>query len=215
MVARGQAVSPSQEMIFLDPDDDLGTVRAKLESSPADQIFLVLPGRAATLRTPLEFRILARIAHELSTDVVIVSSDAARRQMARREGLRSRRRHGGVRQLAGSPVGASGWLPSIPDWVPLPSLKAVIVLTVLVSIIGIFALVALPVMRVTVTPVSENVQREVELLVDPNVKVADPSKALLPGEQLQYRFETAGSVPTSAQKNVGRDPARGEVVFNN
>src|SRR5436309_8601788 len=132
MVARGQALSPSQEMIFLDPDDDLGTVRAKLESSPADQIFLVLPGRAATLRTPLEFRILARIAHELSTDVIIVSSDAARRQMARREGLRSRRRHGGIRQHAAVANPPSGWLPAVPDWVPLPSLTAVILLTALV-----------------------------------------------------------------------------------
>ena len=36
---RGTGLSRSQELIFLDPDDDLGTIRAKLESSPADEVF--------------------------------------------------------------------------------------------------------------------------------------------------------------------------------
>ena len=87
------ASARSQELIFLDPDDDLGTVRAKLESSPAEDVFLVVPRRAATLRTPLEYRILARLADELSTDVTVVSADAGRRQLAHQEGLRTRRVH--------------------------------------------------------------------------------------------------------------------------
>jgi hypothetical protein len=86
----------------------------------------------------------------------------------------------------------------------------------LLALIGGFALVVLPVMHVTVTPASENIQRELELLVDPSQRTPDPTRGVLPGELLQYsRFEVAGSVPTTGQKNVGREPARGEVIFSN
>jgi hypothetical protein len=107
-------------------------------------------------------------------------------------------------------------MPTIPEWVPLPSLAAIFVLGVLLALIGGFALIVLPVMHVTVTPASENTQRELELVVDPSQRTPDPTRGVLPGELLQYnRFEVAGSVPTTGQKNVGRDPARGEVIFSN
>jgi hypothetical protein len=217
MVAKGESPAPSQELIFLDPDDDLGTIRAKLESSSAEEVFLVVPRRAATLRTPLEYRILARMAHELSTDVVIVSTDAGRRYLARQEGLRSRRGYGNLRLLSGTGAPATpGWLPTIPEWLPLPSLAAIFLIGVLGALVLGFAFVALPTMSVTVTPASENVQRELELIVDPNQRTPDAARGILPGEILQYsRFDVTDSVPTTGQKNVGRDPARGEVVISN
>ena len=212
---RRQAPARSQELIFLDIDDDLGTVRAKLESSPADEIFLVVPRRAATLRTPLEYRILARMAHELSTDVTIVSGDANRRYLARQEGFRTRRSYRGVRHLAEAAGAPRSWSIGLPDWVPLPSITALLVLGALAALLAAVVLVALPIMRVTVTPSSEMVQRDLEIVVDASQRTADPSRGVLPGEALQYRFEVSGSVPTSGERNVGSDPARGEVVFAN
>ena len=213
----GDAPARSQELIFLDPDDDLGTVRAKLESSPADDVFLVVPRRAATLRTPLEYRILARLAHELSTDVTVVSADAGRRQLAHQEGLRTRRGYTGVRHLAeaaGAPDDRDR-LPQLPEWVPLPSVTSLVVLAVLVALGAVLVFGALPVMQVTITPASEAFQRELELTVDPAVRTADPATGVLPGETLQDRFDLAGSVPATGQKAVGSEQARGEVVFSN
>ena len=212
---RRQAPARSQELIFLDTDDDLGTVRAKLESSPADEIFLVVPRRAATLRTPLEYRILARMAHELSTDVAIVSGDGNRRHLARQEGFRTRRSYRGVRHLAEAAGAPRSWRIGVPDWLPLPSLTALLVLGALAALVAAALLVALPIMRVSVTPASETVRRDVEIVVDPTQRTADPARGVLPGEALQYRFEVSGSVPTSGERNVGSDAARGEVVFAN
>src|SRR4051812_823080 len=130
----GSAPGRSQELIFLDPDDDLGTVRAKLESSPADDVFLVVPRRASTLRTPLEYRILARLAHELSTDVTVVSTDAGRRQLARQEGLRTRRGYAGVQHLAEAAGAPGDRSPQLPEWVPLPSVTSLVVLAVLAGL---------------------------------------------------------------------------------
>ncbi len=119
----------TQEVIFLDPDDDLGTVRAKLESTAADEVYLVIPRRASILRTPLEFRILARLAHDLSSETIIVAGDGTRRSLARQEGLRTKRSIRSIRHLS-KPPGTRSWeLPAIPDWVPRPSLTGLLLMT--------------------------------------------------------------------------------------
>ena len=215
MGARSARPLRSQELIFLDADDDLATIRAKLESSPADEIFLVVPRRAASLRTPLEFRILARLAHELSSDLTIVSTDGRRRNIAHQEGLRTRRGYGGIRHLAEAAGAPRRWLPAAPDWLPLPSLATLLAFVVMLVIGGGLVLVALPEMRVSLAPRTENVQRDIELTVEPGQRT-DTSKNLLAGELMRSdRLQVAGSVPATGQRNVGREPARGEVVFTN
>src|SRR5919107_1147953 len=150
MVARA-ASSPAatQEVVFLDLDDDLGTVRAKLESTAADEMYLVIPRRSPILRTPLEFRILARLTHELSSETIIVTTDGSRRSLARQEGLRTRR---SVRSLAhlSRPPGTRSWgLPALPDWVPLPSFTGLLLTTVMAGLAAVVLFGVLPVMKVT------------------------------------------------------------------
>src|ERR671937_343086 len=48
---RAKAIPRSQELVFLDADDDLGTIRSKLESSSAEEIFLAIPRRSSVLRS--------------------------------------------------------------------------------------------------------------------------------------------------------------------
>src|SRR5438067_6424339 len=96
MFARTRTLARSQELVFLDPDDDLSTVRSKLEASSAEEVYLIVPRRAAVLRTPLEFRMLARIANELSSETVVVTGDPTRRRLAEHEGFRTKR---GLRTL--------------------------------------------------------------------------------------------------------------------
>lgn len=210
-----KAPARTQELIFLDSDDDLGTVRSKLESSPADEIFLVVPRKAMTLRTPLEYRILARMAHELSGEVIIVSPDAMRRQMARQEGLRIRRGYRGVRRLAEAAGAPRPWLPGIIDWLPLPSPTTIITFVGLALLLAAVALLTLPEMRVTVTPETRTVKQTVDIVVDPGARAPDVARAALPGEDFKGVVEVNASVPTSGQRNVGAERARGEIVFTN
>src|SRR5437667_12168271 len=118
---RAKVVPRSQELVFLDADDDLGTIRSKLESSSAEEIYLVIPRRSSVLRTPLEFRILAPIANEMSSETVLVTEDPARRRLANQEGLRTRR---GLPTLKHLMPGPDQRIPCsrMPDWLPLPNL---------------------------------------------------------------------------------------------
>src|SRR5918911_3193716 len=118
---RAKVVPRSQELVFLDADDDLGTIRSKLESSSAEEIYLVIPRRSSVLRSPLEFRMMARIANEMSSETVLVTDDPSRRRLANQEGFRTRRSLRTLRHLMLAP----GQHPPrfvMPDWLPLPSL---------------------------------------------------------------------------------------------
>ena len=214
MVARAvSSPAATQEVVFLDLDDDLGTVRAKLESTAADEMYLVIPRRSPILRTPLEFRILARLTHELSSETIIVTTDGARRALARGEGLRTKRSVRSLRHLSRPPGSRGLWLPSFPDWIPVPSFAG-LVLTSLVAGLALFvALGVVPVMKVTVNAQAIPQQQDVEVVVDPNVRAADLSRRAIPGEVFQQRVEIVASVPTSGGKKLGRDKAKGEVVF--
>lgn len=214
-MATASATPPAaaQEVIFLDLDDDLGTVRAKLESSSADEVYLVIPRRSPILRTPLEFRIMARLTHQLSSETIIVTSDGGRRALARQEGLRTRRSVNSLRHLS-RPPGTRYWgLPAFPDWIPLPSFTGLLLTTLVVGIAGVVLFGVLPVMKVAVSPQIVQQQQELEILVDPAVKQVDLSRRFIPGEILQQRVEVVGSLPTSGGKKVGKDKAKGEVMF--
>ena len=136
---RANVLPRSQELVFLDADDDLGTIRSKLESSSADEIYLVIPRRSSVLRTPLEFRILARIANEMSSETVLVTDDPARRRLANQEGFRTCR---GLRTLKHLMVGPDQRPPRfvLPDWFPLPTLMSFF------SLLGLLAIVAVGVL---------------------------------------------------------------------
>jgi hypothetical protein len=200
-------------VIFLDLDDDLGTVRAKLESSAADEVYLVIPKRSPILRTPLEFRILARLTHQLSSETIIVTGDGSRRSLAKQEGLRTRRSVRSLRHLSRPPGTRSWGLPAVPDWLPLPSFTGVLLTGLVAAVAGVLLFGVLPVMKVTVQPQVVQQNQDLEILVDPSVKTVDLSRRIVPGEILQQRVEVVGSMPATGAKKVGRDKARGEVMF--
>src|SRR5439155_19068588 len=173
MLFRRRKVIPrSQELVFLDADDDLGTIRSKLESSSAEEIYLVIPRRSSVLRTPLEFRILARIANEMSSETVLVTEDPSRRRLAHQEGFRTRR---GLRTLKHLMLAPDQRPPRfvLPDWIPLPNLASFLSLVALVAIGALCVLVAWPVMRVTRVPQTTPIGPAVYITIYPDAKARD------------------------------------------
>jgi hypothetical protein len=211
---RPKVVPRSQELVFLDADDDLGTIRSKLESSSAEEIYLVIPRRSSVLRTPLEFRILARIANEMSSETVLVTEDPSRRRLAHQEGFRTRRSLRTLKHLMLAP----GQRPPrfvLPDWVPLPDLLSMISFLGVLAVLAAAVLVAYPVMRVTLVPQTNTVKRSVDVTVDPDAKAADPATATLPGTLLQAQVDVSDSVDIPSDRTVGQDKAHGELVITN
>ena len=124
----------------------------KLESSAADEVYLVIPKRSPILRTPLEFRILARLTHQLSSETIIVTGDGNRRSLARQEGLRTRRSVRSLRHLSRPPGTRSWGMPGLPDWLPLPSFTGILLTGLVAGIAVVLLFGVLPVMKVSVQP---------------------------------------------------------------
>lgn len=215
MFFRRPKIAPrSQELVFLDADDDLGTIRSKLESSSAEEIFLIIPRRSSVLRTPLEYRILARIANEMSSETVLVTEDPSRRRLANQEGFRTRR---GLRTLRHLMIGPDQSAPRfvLPDWIPLPSLFSLLSFVALVALVGAAVLVAYPQMHVTLVPQTHTVSRGVDVTVDPDAKAADSATGILPATLINQTVDVSASLPIPSDRTIGRDKAHGEVVFTN
>jgi hypothetical protein len=210
---RAPVIPRSQELVFLDADDDLGTIRSKLESSSAEEIFLVIPRRSPVLRTPLEFRILARIANEMSSETVLVTDDPARRRLANQEGFRTRR---GLRTLKHLLIGPDQSPPRfvLPDWVPLPTLGSFFSIVGLALIAGVIVFGFYPQMHVTLVPQTRTVNQTVDVTVDPDAKAADAASATLPATVMSVPVEVSGNVQIPSDRTVGSDKAHGEVIIN-
>lgn len=209
---RPQVVPRSQELVFLDADDDLGTIRSKLEASSAEEIYLVIPRRSSVLRTPLEFRILARIANEMSSETVLVTDDSQRRRLANQEGFRTRR---GLRTLRHLMLGPEQTPPRfvVPDWIPLPNFTSVFTLLGLVVVAGLAIFGFYPQMHVTLVPQTRTVDQAVDVTVDPDATAADPTTATLPATLVSVPIDVSGSVQVPSDRTIGSDKAHGEAII--
>jgi hypothetical protein len=209
---RPQVAPRSQELVFLDADDDLGTIRSKLESSSAEEIYLVIPRRSSVLRTPLEFRILARIANEMSSETILVTDDPSRRRLANQEGFRTRR---GLRTLKHLMLGPDQNPPRfvVPDWVPLPTLTSFFSLLGLIIVAGLAIFGFYPQMHVTLVPQTRTVSQAVDVIVDPDAKSADASSGTLPATVLSVPIDVSGSVQIPSDRTIGSDKAHGEAII--
>ncbi|HEX9016345.1 MAG TPA: hypothetical protein VF960_10175, partial [Chloroflexota bacterium] len=160
-----------ESIIEVDLDDDLTSVRSKLESSPLPRAVVVVPPRAKTLREGLEFRVLRRLQRELGLDVVVVSADMNRRGMARENGFTMvypslkayyRSSDSGVDRIAGTPfTDPEEFRPSvgIGKW-------GVLIGAILAAAFAAVVYLALPVATVTVYPETQLLSRDVEVLVE-------------------------------------------------
>ena len=213
MFFRRARIAPrSQELVFLDADDDLGTIRSKLEASSAEEIYLVIPRRSSVMRTPLEFRILARIANEMSSETILVTADPGRRRLANQEGFRTRR---GLRTLKHLMLRPGQRPPRIvlPDWISLPSIVSFLSFVGVLAVAAFGVLVAYPQMHVTLVPQTRNVNRSVDITIDPDAKVADPSTATLPGTLQTLQVDVSDSLAIPSDRTIGQAKAHGEAII--
>jgi hypothetical protein len=207
----------SQDVIVADVEDDLGSLRSKIESTAADQIFLVLPREASALRTPVAFRVFARMLEALASDVVIVSGDGERRRLARLAGFRTRRGLRGLLHLL-PPAEAERfrfrWY-RVWRWFPVVQLVTLLIPTLVVIGLATLVVVLLPELRITMEPATDVDSALLEIRVDPNARNPDVSTRRLPARVLGQSFEVEVQVDVTGVGRRPKDPARGTVTFVN
>jgi hypothetical protein len=115
-----------------------------------------------------------------SSETIIVTTDGARRALARGEGLRTKRSVRSLRHLSRPPGSRGLWLPSFPEWIPIPSFAGLLLTTLVAGLAVFIALGVVPVMKVTVNAQTIPREQDVEIIVDPSASSAAPRRERAP-----------------------------------
>jgi len=75
------------QVIRLEVDDDITTVRAKLETAEAPRVVLVVPPGCQAFDSLLDFKLLQRYAESLTLEVALVTKSTRLRVLARQVGF--------------------------------------------------------------------------------------------------------------------------------
>src|SRR5205807_2125244 len=78
---------PDEQIIYLDPNDELTKVRERIEEILARHIILVVP-QQTQLRSHVGWRLLHARAREMGKDVLVISTDRQIRAVAKAAGFK-------------------------------------------------------------------------------------------------------------------------------
>jgi hypothetical protein len=223
-----------EQIIYLEVDDDIQTVRDRLRRAQSRRVLLVVPPGCQALRRPLDLLLLRRLAAALGMDMALISGSATLRDMATAEGLPvfSRLSHpsqsGGKRTAR--PLGtrtARQWhtqdqpgieglrarlasqKPRWPHWV-----AGVLAIVLVLSVLIWSAIMIGPSATVRVVPAREPVGASVAVEADPMARAVDWERVRLPARIVQIEVVARDEVETTGITNVAADKlTRQQVVI--
>jgi hypothetical protein len=214
-----------EQILYLEVDDDILTVRDRLRRVQAKHVLLVVPAGCKALSRPLDLLLLRRQAAALGLDVALVSGSAALREMAVKEGLAvlsklsmgrptARRR---VQWQAKDLPGLEGIMARLkrqrPKWWYWP--LGFIVLMAVLGVLAWSTYMIWPSATVSVVPAREAIGVSIWVEADPSARAVDWERQRMPSRVVQIEVVDRGEVETTGITNVAAEPAVGIVTFVN
>ena len=224
-----------QQIIYLEVDDDITTIRNRLEWAQAPRVLLVIPRGCPALHRPLDFKLLRRQVDALGIEVALVSKDPVVQDLAyehkfsifstTKRGQRARWRKVDEDEVPRLPARPQSrrLLGSVLE--KKPSLRRALqvarqvlaggIFLIVVGVLLLGAYLIVPGAKVVLMPASEVVSVAVPLTASPAVETADVEQLLLPARIVEVRVEDRAQIPTTGTKDAPDAPATGTVVFIN
>ncbi|MGQ9627443.1 MAG: baseplate J/gp47 family protein [Anaerolineae bacterium] len=220
-------------IIELDLDEDVASIRERLEWVEDKQVLLVIPPGCKVLANTVNLKLLKRHAANLALQVVLVTGDRVTRELAselgfplfsslekargklwerqvREEKLPKRVRRlessGGQRQV----VLLHGERPKLAQQIIAFFLVGILLLMLVAG--GLFFL---PGAQVTLRPTIELISETVQIQADPELEKIDYEGARIPARKVQVELEGTSQIPTATKKDAADARATGTVVFVN
>ena len=221
-----------EQIIYLDPTDDLPVIRDRLEWAQSKRVILVLPQGYRPLRSAVGLRLLLRHAAALEMEIALVTRDRVIVELAREQGIAvfsSVEQGQRVRKLTrAEPVETSlpGGMQSPRRLVPAPQRASGIgrwgqmgVVLVLVGVVGLLllgvALVVLPSAEVTIRLPAIELSETLPIQADVNLKQTEPITSAIPARDVRVEVRGNERTNVNSQKDMPDTKSQGEVVFTN
>jgi hypothetical protein len=225
------------QVLYLDEEDDIVSIRDRLDWVQESQALLVLPEKEDLLTDYLDLALLRRYADSLRLEVGLVSTDHRVASQAKALGIpifssvrsanksrrgwwRGRRR----RELIGHQARLDEMdrkevekrrkpQPTWRKW--LIRYLAVVVYIITLAVLFITAVYVIPGATIIFEPEIRPIEVRQQIVVDPQLESIDNSGASVPGRVLTSIQEWQAEVETTGTIEVPDSPARGSVVFVN
>lgn len=214
-----------EQVIYLEIDDDITTVRDRLRRSQSKQVLLVIPAGSKALRRQLDLRLLSRQAAALQVDLALITGDATLRDLAVAEGLTVFATLSLGRRMArsqkewktGNLPGMEGLLARLkrqrPQWWNWLIGPVLIGLVLGVLVWGL--VMVLPSATVSLVPAREAIGVSLVVEANPMIRTVDWDRLHMPARFVQVEVVERGQVETTGFTNVAADKATGTVLFVN
>jgi len=225
------------QIIYLDPADDLLSIRDRVEMAEARRVLLVIPPYSNVLHRRVDMQVIQRRAAQFGIQLGLVTGDRVVRSLAREVGLpvfdsvtagkRSKRWHT-PREDADT-----AWAPrrSEEAWEAAAqrgpaqvrarrhqrlrlALAWLLILTVAVTFV-ISAALIIPSAHIVLIPHNQPVSVTLNVAVNPNIRVVDYARRHIPATQIYAEVEGSAQVATTGQKDIPSTRATGKVIFVN
>jgi hypothetical protein len=194
------------ERIELDREEDIISIRDRLDWLRTNQVILIVPPGQKALSNPINLKLLKRKAHDLALDLVLVTKDPLIRSLAKEAGLKALPSESkALKAPSLQPTQAEEISPLALLFITLPFILAIL--------IGVALLV--PSARVELTPMAQTVEASFQFKADPGINRLNRAQAAIPAKRLRIELSGRGSIPTSTQKYVPDQKASGTVIFIN
>ena len=223
-----------EQIIYLEPTDDLPAIRDRLDWAEAKRVVLVLPKGHTALRNPVGLRLLARHAAAREMEIVLVTRDRVIAELAREQGIAisrtveqgQRMRVAGEPPAGGLPVepSGSGTVMARPVVAPTVASRAnrwsqMGVVLVLMAVVGLLlvgvALVVLPSAEIRAQLPAAPLLESTLIQADARLTQAQPITSAVPARDIRVEVKDLERVRVSGRKDVPDAKAQGEIVFSN
>ncbi len=224
-----------EQIIYLEPNDDIITVRDRLNLAEAKRVLLVIPPYAEVLRKRVDLRLVQRQAEHLQIEVALVTSDGEIHRAASEIGLsvfgsieqgQNRRKWrkladeedawapGRQNEAWDAAAARSGRRASHP-WLVIKNVVAWVLFVGVFVAFGVSAVLLVPSAQVTLVPESEALNITMHVALDPNLDQVDVARGRIPGTYVAVEVEGNAQVATTGKKSIPAYNAKGKVVFVN
>ncbi len=241
--SQSYGILPAVKTITIKPTDDRYTVREALFRVDDDRVLVTLPWDVEIgWSQPFDFEIQRRAAEHRHIEMAWVIEDPDRRPVARLSGLpvfgsaeaaeAYLARHDRLPPFKAQPkpqqpklpwYAATPRRPKIADhrsaahkppplWLLL--IEGVLLIAVL-GIVGVAFALSVPSAKITLQPVSVNLNRIVPISVDPTLEALDMVNGVIPSQRIGEEFESYAEVVTSGRGQSFSGRAAGRVLFSN
>lgn len=201
------------QVIHLEVDDDITTVRARLKQAEARRVLLVVPPGCQAFDSLLDFKLLQRYAESLALEVALVTRASKTRVLARQLGFSA--------FVSAKRGRKAKWRrpKAIPRWGRRLSwgerIFAGSIFVVALSVLLASALLIVPSAEVTLVPASEAVNAIVQVQADPELERINYDRGQIPAWVVEAQLEGTAQIPVTGAKDAPDEPAGGMVLFVN